>query len=374
MTKVLFVFGTRPEAIKLAPLIHEMKKRRTFRVKVCVTAQHRQMLDSVLDFFSVKPDFDLGLMRPNQSLFSLTSSGITGLEKILDKFRPGLIIVQGDTTSTFLGALAGYYKKIPVAHVEAGLRSGDRFSPFPEETNRILTAHLTDFHFPPTNNQRRALAKEGITKDVHVVGNTVVDALLMAHEMVRKRGFMRDRGPFNRIDFGKKIVLVTGHRRESFGKPFESICMALKRLAERNPDAEIIYPMHLNPNVRGPVLRILKGIANIHLLEPLSYPQMIWLLARCRFVLTDSGGIQEEAPSFGKPVLVMRDTTERREGIKSGNAMLVGTSMRKIISEAQKLLSDSRLFARMSAPNNPYGDGKASIRIAAILARRFSAR
>lgn len=367
MTKILFIFGTRPEAIKMAPLIKELERNTNeFQVIVCVTAQHRHMLDQVLSFFDIKPDYDLDLMKQNQTLFDITAQSITGLEKVLNKTNPDLIFVQGDTTTAFIGALAGYYKKIKVAHLEAGLRSGNKYSPFPEELNRILAGHIADYHFAPTITAQENLLKEGIYKNIWVVGNTVIDALFLGLDIIKNKGEEKYKDFFKFIDFSKKIILVTGHRRESFGGPFEEICYALKEIAVNYP-VEIIYPVHLNPNVREPVYRILKDINNIHLIEPLDYPFLIWLMNQSYLVLTDSGGIQEEAPSLGKPVLVMRDVTEREEGIDAGTAKLVGTDKEKILNNVQILFNNNVEYNKMSKAVNPYGDGNTSKEITDIL-------
>lgn len=370
--KVLIVFGTRPEAIKMAPLVYEFKRKNDkFETKVCVTAQHRQMLDQVLDFFEIKPDYDLNLMKDNQTLSDITVNVLKGMEEVITDFKPDLIFVQGDTTTTFVTALAGFYNKTKVAHLEAGLRSFNKYSPFPEEINRILAGHLSDFHFAPTENAYDNLINEGIKQNVFNVGNTVIDALFLGIELIKKQGDEKFQNFFKDIDFGKRIILVTGHRRESFGEPFQNICLALKNIAQNNDDVEIIYPVHLNPNVQKPVYSILEGINNIHLIEPLDYPYLIWLMNKSYLVLTDSGGIQEEAPSLGKPVLVMREVTERIEGIQAGTAKLVGTDSNKIINETQKLLDDDNEYLRMSKAVNPYGDGKTSERILEILREIF---
>lgn len=364
--KLLFIFGTRPEAIKMAPLIEEFKKHTDkFITKVCITAQHREMLDQVLNFFNIKPDFDLNLMKPNQSLFDTSANGLKGLEKVLYEYEPDLIFVQGDTTTAFVGALAGFYRKIKVAHIEAGLRSKNKYSPFPEETNRVLVGHLADYHFAPTERAARNLRGEGIEKNIWIVGNTVIDALFMTLEIIKDRD-SEFKKYFDYIDFNKKIILVTGHRRESFGEPFKEICLSLREIAERR-DVEIVYPVHLNPNVRKPVFEILNGHKNIHLVEPLSYPNLVWLMNKSYLVLTDSGGIQEEAPSLGKPVLVMRDITERVEGIEAGTAKLIGTNKEKLVEEASYLLTNDKEYKRMARAVNPYGDGKSSNRILSII-------
>ena len=371
MNKMLFIFGTRPEAIKLTPLILNAKRKGTNEVKICVTAQHRAMLDQVLSFFKITPDFDLNLMRPDQSLFSITSTALTSLEKVLKKERPDLIFIQGDTTTAFTGALAGYYGKIKVAHIEAGLRTGDRFSPYPEEANRVLASHLSDYHFAPTSKAAENLSREGIVRNVWTVGNTVIDALFLCMEMIAKEGEQKYCRYFDFIDFSKKIVLVTGHRRESFGRPFENICHALKMLSETCTGIEIVYPVHLNPNVQRPVNQILKNLKNVHLIEPLEYPYLIWLMSKAYLVLTDSGGIQEEAPSLGKPVLVMRNTTERPEGIEAGIARLVGTETENILKQAITLLTNRKEYEKMAQAANPYGDGTAAEKIIQILSREF---
>jgi UDP-N-acetylglucosamine 2-epimerase (non-hydrolysing) len=366
--KVLFVFGTRPEAIKMSPLVAEFKKNKDhFESRVCVTAQHREMLDQVLYFFKIKPDYDLNIMKPGQSLFDVTIHALKGLESVLDDYNPDLIFVQGDTTSVLAGSLAGYYKKIDVAHLEAGLRSGDKQSPFPEEGNRILTGHLSKFHFAPTVNAVNNLKIENITDNVWNVGNTVIDALYMGLNILKEQGDAKYIKYFDFIDFSKKIILVTGHRRESFGEPFENMCSAMKSIVEKNNDIQIVYPVHLNPNVREPVNRILNNDARIHLIEPLDYPYLIWLMNKSYMVLTDSGGIQEEAPSLGKPVLVMRDVTERTEGIDAGTALLVGTDKDRIFTEADKLINNKQHYEKMSNAVNPYGDGTTSRQIVDIL-------
>jgi UDP-N-acetylglucosamine 2-epimerase (non-hydrolysing) len=370
MKKLLFIFGTRPEAIKLAPLVLEFKKHPDlFDTKVCITAQHREMLDQVMGFFELKADYDLDLMKPDQTLFDITAKGLKGLEKVLEKIVPDIIFVQGDTTTAFIGALAGYYKKIKIAHIEAGLRSGNKYSPYPEEVNRILAGHIADYHFAPTEAARANLQKEGIEANIFVVGNTVIDALFLGLEKIKERGDESYKKGFGFIDWNKRIVLVTGHRRESFGEPFEQMCLALRDIAEKAADIQIVYPVHLNPNVRAPVNSLLKGISNVHLIEPLDYPRLIWLLNRSYLVLTDSGGIQEEAPSLGKPVLVMRDVTERMEGVTAGTARMVGTSREKIVREALLLLEDKTEYEKMAKAVNPYGDGKTCERIVEIIGK-----
>jgi UDP-N-acetylglucosamine 2-epimerase (non-hydrolysing) len=372
MKTVLFIFGTRPEAIKCAPLIKEFEKNPDlFSVKICVTAQHREMLDQVLNFFEIKPHHDLNIMKPGQSLFDVTINVLKGLESVLDSVKPDLIFVQGDTTTVLSGAIAGYYKHISIAHLEAGLRSDNKYSPFPEEGNRILTSHLADFHFAPTEKAVQNLKREGITKNIWNVGNTVIDALLMGLDIIRKNGEDPYVDFFSQLDFSKKIILVTGHRRESFGDGFDNICKALKEIAVRFNNVDIVYPVHLNPNVQNPVKSILSGVHNIHLINPLEYPYLIWLMNRSYIVLTDSGGIQEEAPSLGKPVLVMREVTERTEGVEAGTAVLVGTDANKIIDEVTQLITNSSVFNKMSKAVNPYGDGKSCKRIVDIVARYY---
>jgi len=368
MQKILFIFGTRPEAIKLAPLVKELQLHPSeFLVSVCITAQHREMLDQVMEFFKIKADYDLDLMQPNQSLKDITIRGLQGIDSVLDDFDPDLVIVQGDTTTVFVGALASFYKKIKVAHIEAGLRSGKKYSPFPEEVNRILAGHIADFHLAPTEQAKTNLFNEGIRKNVWVVGNTVIDAILLGLELIKENGESEYLEFFNFLDLSKKIILVTGHRRESFGEPFENICYALKNIVQHNEDIEIVYPVHLNPKVQDPVYKILSDENRIHLIDPLSYPYLIWLMHKSYLVITDSGGIQEEAPSLGKPVLVIRDVTERMEGVEAGTAFLVGTDKDLIISKAQSLLNDPDEYAKMAKAVNPYGDGTTSNKIAKIL-------
>jgi len=371
MLNILFIFGTRPEAIKLAPLIKEfLKQSEYFSVKVCITAQHREMLDQVLNFFDIKVDFDLNLMRPNQSLFDITALSLRKLEKVLDFTKPDLIFVQGDTTTAFVGALAGFYKKIKVGHVEAGLRSFNKFSPYPEEMNRILITQLSDYHFAPTKKAADNLLKENKTK-VWVTGNTVIDALFLGLKIIKELGEEKYYEAFNFLDFSKKIILVTSHRRENFGKPLRNICNALKELVQSFKDIEIVYPVHLNPNVQNTVFEILNGCERIYLLSPLTYSQLIWLMNKSYLILTDSGGIQEEAPSLGKPVLVMRRETERPEGLEAGTACLVGTSKEKILAKVSELLFDKEAYLKMAKATNPYGDGKASQRIVEIIKKEM---
>ena len=352
----------------MAPLIYEFRKPSAGfdEIKVCVTAQHREMLDQVLEFFAIQPDFDLDIMRPNQSLFDVTGKALRGLHEVFKAFKPDWLFVQGDTTTTFVGALAAFYEKVRVAHIEAGLRSFDKYSPFPEEMNRLLTARLADIHFPPTPKARENLLKEGIPEDkIFVVGNTSIDALFLCLNRISEEAVGRLES-LKRVDFRKKILLVTGHRRESFGKPFENICRAIQTIA-RQEDIEVVYPVHLNPQVRKPVLSILKDIPNIHLIDPLDYSSFVWLMNKSYVILTDSGGVQEEAPSLGKPVLVMREVTERVEGVEAGTAKIVGTDAEKIIRETLSLLRSPSMYDKMVNVLNPYGDGKSSQRIFDII-------
>ncbi len=367
MKKLLFIFGTRPEAIKVAPLILSLKKHREeFAVQICVTGQHKEMLYQVLDFFGIEPDMDLEGMKQNQTLFGVTGNTIKGLEPILEKFAPDLVVVQGDTTSAFVGGLAAFYKQILVAHIEAGLRSGDIYSPFPEEANRTLLSRISHFHFTPTERASQNLRDEGIDSGIYEVGNTVIDALMTTHEIVSKKDD-EYQAKFPEIDFRRRTVLITGHRRESFGKPFEDMCGAIRILAENYSDCNFVYPVHLNPNVRESVFRILRDIRNVFLIEPVDYPQMVWLLGKSYLILTDSGGIQEEAPTFGKPVLVMREVTERIEGIEAGTAKLVGTNPNQIIDSVSKLLENEDSYLEMAQAVNPYGDGNACKNIIDVL-------
>lgn len=366
-TKNLVIFGTRPEAIKMAPLVHEFAKHADkFQTKVCITAQHREMLDQVLDFFEIYPDYDLNLMRPNQNLYNLTSDIILGLKPILEEFNPDYVYVHGDTTTTMAASIASFYSSAKVCHVEAGLRTHNLQSPFPEEMNRQVTGIVTNFHFSPTEQSKENLIKESKSENaICVTGNTVIDALMFGIERVNTPDFQDKEieDLKNLIQPDKRIILVTGHRRENHGDGFIRICEALKQIALENPDVQIIYPVHLNPNVKEPVYKILSEIENIFLISPLAYPAFIWLMEKSHLIITDSGGVQEEAPSLGKPVLVMRDTTERPEAVTAGTVILVGTDKEKIISEASRLLNDREAYQRMSKTHNPYGDGKASERI-----------
>ena len=368
MKKIFFIYGTRPEAIKMAPLIKEFQKYpKDFKVVVCLTGQHRQMLDQINAFFGIQGDYDLNLMKPNQTLFDIVSGCLLGLKDILETERPDLVFVQGDTSTVLAGAMASYFCKIPVAHLEAGLRSGDKYSPFPEEGNRILTGHIADWHFAPTDRAVENLKVEGVIQNVYKVGNTVIDALHLGLNLIKGSDESVYKNYFDFLDFSKKIILVTGHRRESFGDGFEHICKAIAYIADNHPDVQFVYPMHFNPNVREPVMKYLSGKSNVHLIEPLDYPYLIWLMEKCFFVLTDSGGIQEEAPALGKPVLVMRNVTERQEGVEAGTAKLVGTDYNVIVDNVELLLSNSDEYAKMANAVNPYGDGTTSKQIVGIL-------
>lgn len=364
--KTLCVFGTRPEAIKMAPLAIQLAGDDRFDAKVCVTGQHREMLDQVLDLFELKPDYDLNIMKPGQDLTDVTTGILQGLKSVLADFKPHIVLVHGDTATTFAATLAAYYQQIPVGHVEAGLRTGNIYSPWPEEGNRKLTGSLTTLHFAPTVNSKQNLINEGIKDaNIEVTGNTVIDALLdvvakLDSNQLLQQEFSKQ---FSFLDAEKKLILVTGHRRESFGGGFERICQALVDTAKAHPDIEILYPVHLNPNVREPVNRLLQGINNVHLIEPLDYLPFVYLMNRAHIILTDSGGIQEEAPSLGKPVLVMRDTTERPEAVDAGTVKLVGTEVAAIRNGLETLLNDERAYTVMARAHNPYGDGRACERI-----------
>ncbi|NER11533.1 UDP-N-Acetylglucosamine 2-epimerase [Muriicola jejuensis] len=360
----LIIFGTRPEAIKMAPLVKEFKKSDMFETKVCVTAQHREMLDQVLEFFQIEPDFDLNLMKPGQNLYGLTADIITGLQKVLETYKPDYVYVHGDTTTTMGASIAAFYSGAKVCHVEAGLRTFNKYAPFPEEINRTVTGHIADYHFAPTQTSYENLLREGIRKSsITVTGNTVIDALLESVAKVEKMNNRALDQLKDKIDPNKKIILVTGHRRENHGQGFINICQALKQIAETFDSVEIIYPVHLNPKVQKPVYELLGNVPNIKLIEPLAYPEFVWLMNRSHLVITDSGGVQEEAPSLGKPVLVMRETTERPEAVEAGTVILVGTDVEKIFNETSSLLTDDNKYNSMSRLHNPYGDGKACHRI-----------
>jgi UDP-N-acetylglucosamine 2-epimerase (non-hydrolysing) len=366
MQKLLFIFGTRPEAIKMAPIILACRRHpQQLEVKVCLTGQHREMLDQVMRLFEIAGDYDLDLMQPNQTLDDITARCLTLLQTVIQDCHPDLVLVQGDTTSAFAGALAAFYAKVSIAHVEAGLRSHNKYSPFPEEINRKLISAMADLHLTPTLLATENLRQERVSGEIRQVGNTVIDALLYGVEKVR-RASGRPAG-IPAISPDRRLILVTGHRRESFGRPFEEICDALLELTMRYPDVIIIYPVHLNPNIRDVVHARLGNIAGIHLIPPVDYATMVWLLDHCYFVITDSGGIQEEAPALGKPVLVIREVTERTEGIEAGTALLIGTSKEKILLHAQRLLDDPDEYERMARAVNPYGDGTSAGKIVDIL-------
>ncbi|ASD68109.1 non-hydrolyzing UDP-N-acetylglucosamine 2-epimerase [Pseudoalteromonas piscicida] len=370
--KVLTVFGTRPEAIKMAPLVYALKQDVRFDAKVCVTAQHREMLDQVLELFKITPDYDLNLMKAGQTLPEVTSRILLELTPVLKEFKPDVVLVHGDTATTFAASLAAYYEQISVGHVEAGLRTGNIYSPWPEEANRKLTGALTRYHFAPTETSKQNLLVENYhDENIFVTGNTVIDALLMVKHQIETDSELSNTlaAQFPMLDESKKLILVTGHRRESFGGGFERICEALAKTAKAHPNCQILYPVHLNPNVQEPVNRILSDIDNVHLIEPQQYLPFVYLMNRAHVILTDSGGIQEEAPSLGKPVLVMRDTTERPEAVKAGTVKLVGTDVAAITTSLEQLLINEKSYEQMSRSHNPYGDGNACKRICDILAK-----
>jgi UDP-N-acetylglucosamine 2-epimerase (non-hydrolysing) len=367
--KILTVFGTRPEAIKMAPVVKALAAESGLDAKVCVTAQHRQMLDQVLDIFDIKPDFDLNLMAPGQDLSDITSKVVLGMRDVFKDWRPDMILVHGDTTTTLAASLAAYYAKVQVGHVEAGLRTNNKYSPWPEEMNRKQVGAIADLHFAPTEKARLNLLREGVAENtIHVTGNTVIDALLNVTERVRKDESLRTSlaSRFDFLDPNKRMVLVTGHRRENFGAGFEQICLGLREIASRG-DVQVVYPVHLNPNVQEPVRRILSDVPDVHLIEPQDYLPFVYLMDRSALLVTDSGGVQEEAPSLGKPVLVMRDTTERPEAVEAGTVKLVGTDSAVIAREANHLLDNKAAYEAMSRAHNPFGDGRASSRIVDIL-------
>jgi|TARA_B110001450_G_scaffold163766_1_gene152671 UDP-N-acetylglucosamine 2-epimerase (non-hydrolysing) len=366
MKKILTVFGTRPEAIKMAPLVHALAADERFDARLCVTAQHREMLDQVLELFEIEPDFDLNIMKPGQTLNDVTTSILIGLKPILEEFDPDVVLVHGDTATTFAASLAAYYQQIKIGHVEAGLRTGNIYSPWPEEANRKLTSTITNYHFAPTASSENNLLKEGVPKkDIIVTGNTVIDALFWVRKklQVDQSLAVSLAADFEFLVPDKKLILVTGHRRESFGGGFERICEALRQIATMHPQVQILYPVHLNPNVQEPVNRLLNDLDNIFLIEPQQYLPFCYLMDRSTIILTDSGGIQEEAPSIGKPVLVMRDTTERPEAVEAGTVRLVGTDKDVIVEQVNTLLRDITEYEKMSGAHNPYGDGNAVQRI-----------
>jgi UDP-N-acetylglucosamine 2-epimerase len=369
MIKALVIFGTRPEAIKMAPVVAELRRRPAFRTAVCVTAQHRQMLDQVLRPFGIQPEHDLDLMRPGQSLEELTGRVVTAVAPIIDRERPDVVLVQGDTTTSTFAALAAFYRRVPVGHVEAGLRTDDRYHPFPEEINRRMTTAIAQYHFAPTERARENLRAAGVPDaDITVTGNTVIDALLY----VRGRPFEASGPPWDALDARRRLVLVTTHRRESFGPPMREIARAVRTLVERHADLEVVLPVHPNPQVRETVTAVLDGVARVHLVPPMDYEPWVHLMDRAELILTDSGGIQEEAPSLGTPVLVMRETTERPEAVEAGAARLVGANHHRIVTEADRLLTDRAWYDRMAHVRNPFGDGHAAERIVGVLASRLA--
>jgi UDP-N-acetylglucosamine 2-epimerase (non-hydrolysing) len=368
--KVLLTFGTRPEAIKMAPLVRRLQREPGIRCQVCVTGQHREMLDQVLSLFAIEPEFDLNIMKRGQDLYDVTTSILSGMRAVLAEARPDLVLVHGDTTTTMAATLASFYTRVPVAHVEAGLRTGDLLSPWPEEANRKLTGALAALHFAPTARAQRNLLDEGVpATSIVVTGNTVIDALLQVRERLATDAGLREQAQrvLPAFDPARRLILVTGHRRESFGDGFERICTALGLLARSRPEVDIVYPVHLNPSVREPVNRLLTGIPNVHLIEPLDYLPFVSLMDRAWVILTDSGGIQEEAPSLRKPVLVMRETTERQEAVDAGVVRLVGTDIEAIVSSVGQLLDDRDAYAAMARGDNPYGDGYACDRITKVV-------
>ena len=372
--KVLLVFGTRPEAIKMAPLVKAFQADSYFETKVCVTAQHREMLDQVLELFEITPEYDLNLMKPGQDLYDITSNVLLGMKDVLSDFNPDVVLVHGDTTTTSATSLSAFYQQIKIGHVEAGLRTGDLLSPWPEEANRQITGVLANYHFAPTlTSQENLLRENKDEKSILVTGNTVIDALFLALDKIKSSSKIETQivNQLEKLDYNlvknKKIILVTGHRRENHGQGFINICTALKEIALKNPGIDIVYPVHLNPNVQKPVHEILSDVENIYLIEPLQYEQFIYLMDSSYFIITDSGGVQEEAPSLGKPVLVMRDTTERPEALEAGTVKLVGTDTQLIIKEAQKLIDDKKEYEKMAKAHNPYGDGQSCKRIVDFL-------
>lgn len=379
MKKVLLTFGTRPEAIKMAPLVNALKSTNEFHVMVAVTAQHREMLDRVLNLFNIDPDFDLDIMKTGQDLYEVTTSVLTGMRSILEKVNPDMMLVHGDTATTFAASLSAFYSNVKIGHVEAGLRTFNLLSPWPEEANRQLTSRLATLHFAPTSQNKRDLLREGVTdEDIVVTGNTVIDALkwvvLKVETSAQARATIQTDLAVSGLNINlaeTKYVLVTGHRRENFGSGFINICKALKDLALKFPNIHFVYPVHLNPNVQKPVRELLSNINNIHLIEPLGYESFVWLMQHSHFILTDSGGVQEEAPGLGKPVLVMRDTTERAEAVEAGTVKLVGTSQIEIIKWASTLLECPHTYATMAKASNPYGDGKACQKIIASLRQKL---
>ena len=374
MKKILLVFGTRPEAIKMAPLVKAFQKdTEHFETRVCVTAQHRQMLDQVLEVFGITPEYDLNIMAPNQDLYDITAKVLMGLREVLKDFRPDTVLVHGDTTTSMAASLAAFYMQIPVGHVEAGLRTYNMLSPWPEEMNRQVTDRICTYYFAPTEQSKKNLLQENIDeKKIFITGNTVIDALLMAVDIISSTSGMEEKIAKEFQEKGytvgnREYILVTGHRRENFGEGFLHICKAIKELAALHPDMDIVYPVHLNPNVQKPVYELLSGVDNVYLISPLDYLPFIYAMQHSTLLLTDSGGVQEEAPSLGKPVLVMRDTTERPEAVEAGTVKLVGTDAEAIVSNVTALLQDKEMYKRMSETHNPYGEGQACERIMAAL-------
>ena len=374
MKKILLVFGTRPEAIKMAPLVKALQKdTEHFETRVCVTAQHRQMLDQVLEVFGITPEYDLNIMAPNQDLYDITAKVLLGLREVLKDFRPDTVLVHGDTTPSMAASLAAFYMQIPVGHVEAGLRTYNMLSPWPEEMNRQVTDRICTYYFAPTEQSRANLLQENIdAKKIFITGNTVIDALLMAVDIISTTAGVKEKMAKELQEKGytvgdREYILVTGHRRENFGDGFLHICKAIKELAALHPEMDIVYPVHLNPNVQKPVYELLSGLSNVYLISPLDYLPFIYAMQHSTLLLTDSGGVQEEAPSLGKPVLVMRDTTERPEAVEAGTVKLVGTNAEAIVSNVTALLLDKEMYKRMSETHNPYGDGQACERIIAAL-------
>jgi len=372
MKRILSIFGTRPEAIKMAPLVRLLSEQEDFFSEFCVTAQHREMLDQVLDLFEIEPNYDLNIMKKNQTLMDITSDVLKLMTDVFLVSKPDIVLVHGDTSTTFAAALAAYYQQIPVGHIEAGLRTGDIFSPWPEEANRKLTATIASYHFAPTNSARENLIKENIPVDnIIVTGNTVIDALFWTRKKLKSDKTINQSlaSEYSYLDSEKKLILLTGHRRENFGSGFERICNAMKQIVINNKDIQIIYPVHLNPNVRNTVNQILDGIDNIFLIEPKEYLHFVYLMDRAFLIISDSGGVQEEAPSLGKPVLVMREKTERPEALEAGTVKLVGTNINLIVQETENLLNNKNYYKEMSLAHNPYGDGHASERIVKFLKR-----
>lgn len=380
MEKVLIVFGTRPEAIKMAPLVLAFQEQSAeIEAKVCVTAQHREMLDQVLDIFHIVPDYDLNIMKAGQDLYDVTSNILLGMKEVLRAYEPDVVFVHGDTTTTLATALSTFYQKIPLAHVEAGLRTGDIYSPWPEEANRKLTSQITQYHFTPTQTSKENLLQENVSENaIYITGNTVIDALFWVLEKIDRteslKALLSDTITKEFPAFGneQRVVLITGHRRENFGQGFLDMCLAIKTLAQKHPNVNFVYPVHLNPNVQKPVMELLSDIENIYLIAPLEYESFVYLMSKSYMILTDSGGIQEEAPSLGKPVLVMRNTTERPEALEAGTVKLVGTDPKVIEREVTELLSDPESYSRMSQAYNPYGDGTACQKIVKIIKEKYA--